>query len=174
MLEARARNPDIQLYALAWGWPGYLRVGTNATNPFVNLTLAADYLVSRVDIAQRNYSLDISFIGCWNEMFFGPYSFICVLRSALDIAGYSSTKIVVADMYVDRWNVVDALASNETVTAAVWGIEHHDPGAVSPPEAQNLGLPLWASEDDSSGGLNGGACLARAINKNYVNGASKF
>lgn len=191
MVAARARNPALQLYALAWGWPGYLRNGTNATNPFTDFALAADYLTSWLDIARHSYNLTIDFIGVWNgegcagcaftaalnprlcaEMFFGPYTFMPTLRAALDAAGHNSTKLVVADDYVNRWGIVDALTSNETQRAAVWGVGVHYPGAASPPEAQALGLPLWASEDDSDGGVNGGACLARAINENYVNGLS--
>ena len=66
--------------------------------------------------------------------------------------------------------IVGVLASNATRKAAVWGVGVHYPGAQSPTEARALDLPLWAAEDNSDGGLNGGACLARAINENYVNG----
>jgi galactosylceramidase len=38
------------------------------------------------------------------------------------------------------------------------------------PPSQNLSKPLWASEDSSEGGSGGGACTARALNENYVNG----
>jgi galactosylceramidase len=170
MVQARARNPSIQLYALAWGWPGYLRNGTNATNPFTSGALVADYLISWLDVAKETYGLYIDFLGIWNEMYFGPYSFMQTLRAAMNAAGYNETKLVVADDYVNRWDIVDVLISNSTLKSAVWGVGVHYPGATSPLEAQALGLPLWASEDDSDGGLNGGACLARAINENYVNG----
>ena len=89
-----------------------------------------------------------------------------------------SLYMVAQDLYHDHifprlaWPT-PALAANATQRAAVWGVGVHYPGAASPLEAQSLGLPLWASEDDSSGGLNGGACLARAINENYVNGQSE-
>jgi galactosylceramidase len=33
-----------------------------------------------------------------------------------------------------------------------------------------LSKPLWASEDNSEGGIGGGACAARALNENYVQG----
>ena len=170
MVEARKRNPAIQLYALAWGWPGYLRKGTKSNNPFTDFALVADYLTSWLDIAQKNYNLTIDFIGIWNEMYSGPYDFIPYFRKALDSAGFVSTKVIVADAYGNRWGIAGSLAINATRKAAVWGIGAHYPGAQSSPEARALDLPLWASEDNSLGGLSGGECLARAINENYVNG----
>ena len=103
MVEARKRNPAIQLYALSWGWPGYLRKGTKATNPFTDFNLAADYLTSWLDIANKSYNLTIDFIGIWNEMYFGPYDFLPFFRKALDTAGFANTKLIVADDYVNRW-----------------------------------------------------------------------
>ena len=41
---------------------------------------------------------------------------------------------------------------------------------IAPLCPQNLSKPLWASEDNSEGGPGGGACAARALNENYVQG----
>lgn len=62
------------------------------------------------------------------------------------------------------------VAASPALQAAVHTIGVHYPGSKSTPVAQNLSKPLWASEDNSEGGMGGGACAARALNENYVNG----
>ena len=126
MVEARSRNPSIQLFALAWGWPGYLRNGTNATTPFTNYGLLADYLTTWLDIARDNYNLTIDYLGIWNECYFGPYDFITSLRASLDATGHQSTRIIVADDYVNRWGIV-----NGACRASGSVVVHGGPGLVS-------------------------------------------
>jgi len=169
MAEARRRNPAIELFALAWGWPGYLRAGSDAKTPWTDRALTADYVVSWVALAASAHNLSIDFVGIWNESGY-DLDYISVLREALDAGGFHATKIVAADMYVARWSIADALAANATLRSAVHAVGVHYPGAQSTPAARNLSLPIWSSEDDSGGGQGGAACLARAINENYVNG----
>jgi galactosylceramidase len=168
--EAKRRNPAVALYALAWGWPGYLRAGqASARTPWTDRALTAEYVTSWVALAASAHNLTVDAVGIWNESGY-DLEYIPILRAALDAAGFASTRIIAADMYVGRWSIADALAANATLRRAVWGVGVHYPGAQSTPAAQGLGLPLWASEDNSGGGLGGGACLARAINENYANG----
>ena len=57
MVEARKRNPDIILGALAWAWPGYIGQGT--ASPWTNVTLAAGYLVDWMKGARDTYNLTV-------------------------------------------------------------------------------------------------------------------
>jgi galactosylceramidase len=53
MKEAKARNPDIILYALPWAWPGWLKVN-GSNNPLLdNTNKTADYVAKWVDGEQR-------------------------------------------------------------------------------------------------------------------------
>lgn len=71
MQEAKARNPNITLFALPWTWPGYLMGDTGAHgargNPWSNLSLTADYVVSWIAGARSEYGLEIDYVGIWNE-----------------------------------------------------------------------------------------------------------
>ena len=72
MREAKARNPNITLYALPWTWPGYLMGDTGARgargNPWSNLSATADYVVSWIAGARSEYGLEIDYVGIWNEV----------------------------------------------------------------------------------------------------------
>ena len=66
--EAKARNPDIETYALAESWPRW--VANNSKNPPGPLDLpelAAEYIVSWVAGAREVHNLTIDWVGLWNE-----------------------------------------------------------------------------------------------------------
>ena len=55
MKAAKARNPNIVLYALPWAWPGWLRGDSNSsTNPLLdNTNVTADYVARWIDGAAK-------------------------------------------------------------------------------------------------------------------------
>ena len=57
MKEARARNPDIKLYGLPWGWPGWLDPAATpdkqAKNPFADPKVTANYTLAWLLGAKR-------------------------------------------------------------------------------------------------------------------------
>ena len=71
MKEARARNPDIKLYGLPWGWPGFLDPSATpdkqAQNAFVHPNVTANYTLAWLRGAKKTHNLDIDYIGQWNE-----------------------------------------------------------------------------------------------------------
>ena len=78
MQEARARNPQITLYGLPWGFPAWLgegdakqRQGTALSKPSAKDGVpggdAADYMVAWVGCAAK-HNLTIDVLGVWNEM----------------------------------------------------------------------------------------------------------
>ena len=68
MKEAKARNPNIKLYALPWAWPGWLRNGS-ANNPLLdNTALTAAYVVDWIEGAHSVHNLTIDYVSVWNEM----------------------------------------------------------------------------------------------------------
>jgi hypothetical protein len=86
MQQAKARNPNIKLYGLAWGAPGWIGGGNFWSTDMVN------YLVSWLNCA-KSKGLAINYLGGWNERGYniGWYE---QLRSALNSDGYSGMQIV--------------------------------------------------------------------------------
>src|SRR5262249_8443583 len=171
MREAKARNPEIKLYGLAWGAPGW--VGGGRQTFFTRR--AIHYLLSWLGCA-REHGLEIDYLGGWNEH--GHVrSWYEQLRSALDGAGYAAVKVVAAD---DGWRIARDLASDASFARAVDVIGVHYPcsggymgdafSCRSPASARRTGKPLWASENGAQPSTAGSAARARAGSPGYVDG----
>ena len=180
MKEARARNPEIKLYGLSWGAPGWIGDG----NYFSKDNL--DYHIKWLKGAKEVHGLDIEYMGIWNEHA-AESDWIVQLRQAMDDAGFASTAIVATDQ--GGWPICDEMVANETLRDAVAVIGSHYPeqgvftgvgkkfpqAQPTPASCQELNehhnKSLWTSEgwnlayvDDWAGGLN----LASTVNRNYV------
>jgi Glycosyl hydrolase family 59 len=171
MAEAKARNPDIKLYGLAWGAPGW--VGGGKQRFFTRGAIG--YLLSWLACA-RGHGLRIDYLGGWNEHGYAK-SWYEQLRSALDAAGYETVKVVAAD---DGWAVADDVAFDSTFARAVDVIGVHYPcsggaggdaySCRSPAAARRSGKPLWASENGSEPFITGSPAMARSISRGYLDG----
>jgi hypothetical protein len=167
MEAAKARNPNIKLYALAWGAPGWIGGGNFWSTDMIN------YLVSWLGCAS-SHGLTINYLGGWNERGYniGWYE---QLRSTLNADGYSGVQIVGADT---DWTVANDLVSNSAFSQAVQIVGSHYPCGwmttqTSCPSSSNAvatGKPLWASENGSQDYNNGAAAMARADNRDYLDG----
>ena len=189
MLHAKARNPNIELYALPWNFPGWLGVGSPGCNPdprtnfvghgdgdtapcdiFFNRSRTANYIVEWVQCASTR-TLSIDWVGVHNEAAWDP-EYIMILRQALDERGFHTTKITAPDG--DIGPVAAYLTRNATVRAAVASLSSHYPGInghrSASGNASNLGMPLAASEDYSTySDSNGAGCWARTLVLNARN-----
>ncbi len=116
MEQAKALNPNIKLYGLAWGAPGWL--GSFFSTATIN------YLVSWLNCA-KSHNLTISYLGGWNERGYN-ISWYEQLRSTLNADGYSSVQIVGAD---SDWSIATDIANNSTFANAVSIIGVHYPCA---------------------------------------------
>src|SRR5581483_2711801 len=175
MQQAKARNPNIKLYGLAWGAPGW--IGTTGapvwdTNNRIWSQDMVNYLIAWIKGAQSQYNLTIDYIGGWNERGYNK-QFYEALHAAIAANGLS-TKVVGADT---DWGVADAMSSDSTFNASVDIVGAHYPcgylGAESScsttSNALNLGKQLWASENGSEDYNSGAQAMARAINRGYIN-----
>lgn len=164
MKEAKARNPDIKLYGLAWAFPGW--VGNHSGSPFDFPDLTARYLVEWVSGAKKQYDLDIDYLGIWNERS-SDSVFVQTLRKALNAAGITGTKIVVKDGGND---ICNDLAKDKAYRDAVDIVGLHYPSDFKDYSVcQSLGKPIWSSEESSSyDDMNGAACWGRIINSHWV------
>ncbi|MFD8686314.1 ricin-type beta-trefoil lectin domain protein [Streptomyces sp. NPDC059651] len=164
--QAKARNPDIGLYGLAWAAPGWINGGFWSTDTI-------NYLISWLDCAKQ-HDLNIKYLGGWNERGHDVNWFI-QLRSALNSAGYSGVRLVADD---SGWGVADDMANNKAFNDAVSIIGAHyscnggDGGDArtcsSSSAAKNNGKPLWDSENGSQDMNTGAPALIRAITRGYT------
>jgi hypothetical protein len=177
MREARRRNPRIALSGLAWGVPGWLDGGFWSRDTIT-------YHLAWLDCARR-HGLAIDYLGGWNESEDFDADWFVALKHALREAGHHAVKLIAADGWgedlPERWKVADAMAADPAFYDAVDVVSVHYPcgqqfnGAPydhgpSTPTAQGLGKPLWAGEQGSQRYDIGGAPLARAINRVYIDG----
>ena len=178
MTQAKARNPNIKLYGLAWGAPGW--IGTtgapvyDTNNRFWSQDMV-NYYVNWIKGAKSVHNLTIDYIGGWNERGYNK-AFYENLKSALKANGLS-TLVVGAD---SDWSVAAAMASDSTFKNAIDIVGVHYPctggdggsntSCPSTSSALSLGKQLWASENGSQDENNGAFAMARAINRGYIDG----
>ena len=170
MGQAKARNPNIKLYALAWAAPGWTgSFWSQATIGYVVQWLACARLHGlTIDYVAGNQN-EAPYVKSWTES----------LRSALDLAGFSGTQIVMSDDgdTPGNWPVASDVASDPAFGAATAVLGEHDVcgyptngnQCLSTATARGVGKPLWASELGAIDGATGAANMARAEIRGYPN-----
>jgi hypothetical protein len=164
MKEAKRRNPNIQLSALAWDFPGWLKEADSQA--------AADYLVKFLEGNKKVHGLDIDYIGIWNETKM-PYEFIKTLRRTLLAHGLKTR--LIADDLVNTWAIAETLEKDPELRDAIDVVSTHYPHFQSTPVARGVGKPIWSTEDGPWGdswataGRQSGP-YAEVLNRNYIEG----
>lgn len=167
MEQAKARNPDIKLYGLAWGAPGWIGGGNFWSTDMTT------YLLSWLGCAKQ-HGLSIDYLGGWNERGYN-ISWYEQLRGALNSNGYGNVKLVAAD---SDWSVAGDINSDPAFAASVSVIGTHYPcgyrssqsNCSVPSAAASSGKALWASENGSDDYNGGAQAMARGINRGYIDG----
>ncbi len=169
MKEAKKRNPDIVLDALAWSAPSWIGNGVYFSDDMI------EYIVQFIKGAKSSHQLAIDYVGIRNE---SPYEipWIKKLKKTMRSQGLS-TKIVAADQGMfgspdatpelrrriaagettTNWKLIDEILSDDkdpmrdpdlpAGREAVDVVGVHYPSYCSTPGAQASGIPLWNSED---------------------------
>jgi glycosyl hydrolase family 59/F5/8 type C domain-containing protein/glycosyl hydrolase family 59 (putative galactocerebrosidase) len=166
--EAKARNPDIRIYAVAWGAAGWLEGGYWTAD-------GVEYLMSWVDCAEQR-GVTVDYLAGRNESGYDR-DFSVALDQALADRGYA-TEVVAADDHTppDYWQVADDLAADPEFAAAVDVLGSHDVCHWRTPyehcdvsdAALATGKPLWNSEQSTEDYADWAMPLARAMNRNYL------
>ena len=171
--QAVARNPNIILMGLQWDAPGWIG---SVWNP-KDIT----YLIDWLNCA-KSHGLHISYIGGWNEHGYNV-AWTELLRNTLDLDGYNSVQIVMADSFpgphyqpARTFQVASTAAADPAFKAALGAIGVHDTcghptngfKCFSTPTARHLGLLIWETEVGSLKGNVAAADLARTINNGYI------
>lgn len=166
--EAKKRNPNIKLFGLQWGAPGWVGNMWSQDN--------ADYLVSYLKGLKNVWGYDMDYIGGnQNENFNGTTQqardyIVNILRPTLNNNGLSNVKIVSPDILSTDWAFANQILNDQPLKNAVTAIGYHYVNSTSTSNAQNSGLPLWESEGWTGiGDWNGAYSLAKEMNLNYVN-----
>lgn len=166
MQEAKKRNPNIKLFCLPWGFPGWIGKGTN--DPYTDPQQTANYVVKWIRGAKTVYNLTIDYVGIWNERHYN-IQYIKTLRKTLDGNGFENTQIVAPDDF--GWSIAYDIKKDQDLYNMIHAIGSHYPGTMSTEFAQKTKKSLWASEDYSTFNDEvGGGCWARILNQNYVDG----
>jgi len=167
MKEAKARNPEIRTYALAWGVPGWIGNGTFYSKD--NIV----YQVSWLQCIKDSYSIEVDYIGIWNEMHWGASWYVYELADAIKAAGLK-TKLVLLDAVsgVDA-DFLAQFKQDEKLQQLSAAVGLHYPCQATPELLDALkphpNTRFWASEELSTVADWGGAgCWGRMINQNFV------
>ncbi len=168
MEEAKKRNPEIQLYALAWGTPGWVG-DTFWTDDTI------DYLLSWLDLA-HDKGFVIDYIGGWNERLWNADWYI-KFGQAID-RRFPHTKVVAADDVHEPWAIAIEMTKNRALREAVDIVGVHSPcgwrteykECRTPDEVRTLPNPLWNTEHSSMTHDWGAMPMARAMNRLYTQG----
>jgi len=165
MKEAKKRNPNIRLMALAWDFPAWIKDVCSQS--------AADYLVNYIKGAKKVNNLDIEYIGLWNETKTCK-EFPIILRKALNANGLQNVKIIADDIPWD-WSIAATMKANKELYDAVDIVCTHYPRYESTQTAKEIGKPIWSTEDGPwtdgwamSGQFSGP--WAKILNQNYIFG----
>lgn len=175
MEQAKKRNPNIKLYGLAWGAPGWIGNPDNAPGggDFWSQDMI-DYLTTWLGCA-RQHGLSIDYLGGWNERGY-DIPWYEKLHAAL-AARHLPVRIVAADSGLDVAGDVlndPEFARSVDVVGVHYPCEGGDGGSAnscpSSADAQATGKPLWASENGSLDENSGAGALIRSITRGYLDG----
>ena len=145
--QAVALNPNLKLYGLQWGAPGWVG-GTGPDGPTLFTAADRQYLIDWLNCARQN-GLTISYLGGWNERDKGDNAtWFGDLRQDLNANGYQNVQIVAGDS--SGWNYttgsdVSILGVHDNCGYPT-GTDGPNTVCSSSAAAQSSGKPLWGSE----------------------------
>lgn len=164
--QAKLRNPNIKLYALAWTAPGWIGNGKFWSQDMIN------YLLTWMDCAHA-HGLKIDYLGGWNERGFNK-TWYENLHAAL-AAKHPTTQLVGDD---SGWDVAKAMAKDPAFAKSIdiigvhYSCEGGDGGNAnschSTQNAIDTKKALWDSESGSQDDNSGAGPLIRAITRGYI------
>lgn len=171
MEQAKKRNPDIKLYALVWGTPGWFTGGKWSQD---QVTYTEDWL----ECADQ-HGLHIDYLGGGNESYDPPppASYFKALHAALSMS-HPDTEIVATDEHAppDYFAVATRMKADPAYAASADIPGEHDvcvwrslyDHCHANQDALDSGKPLWNSEQSTQTAGDGAGPLARAMNRDYI------
>lgn len=98
MVDAKQRNPSIQLGALPWTFPGWLDTKNppGHKSPWTDINATATYIINWLKGARDVYNVTLDYLGGWNERGHSM-AYFQLMRQMLDANGFQSTQLVCGD-----------------------------------------------------------------------------
>eukprot|EP00913_Durusdinium_trenchii_P018943 g17801.t1 len=183
--EAKARNPAIRTYALAWGVPGWIgngtffseELGSQGSYRTVPCILFVDtlqdnifYHVSWLTCIKERYNIDIDYIGLWNEMPWGDAWYEAQLGTQLVLLDQASGAI--------STDFLGFFSRDQRFQELVAAVGLHYPCTPDQKLLDTLAAHprtrFWSSEERlgrnrrQNQATYGAGCWGRMINQNYV------
>lgn len=134
--EAKKRNPNITVSALAWGEPHWVGDGNFLSEEGVN------YHINFIQGARKYHNVTVDYVGIWNEEKWDA-AYIKLLRRRLDDNGLQHVKIVATD---GGWDIATAMSKDSQLNDSVDVVGIHSECTTTPSVALTL---LWKSEQGS-------------------------
>jgi len=167
MQEAKARNPKIRTFGLAWGVPGWIGNGSFFTNDNIR------YHVSWLQCIKETYKFEVDYIGVWNEMPWGEVWYVRDLAKEIKAQGLATRLVLLDAIHGVDEGFMKLFTKDPDFRDLVDAVGLHYPCESFAPLAETLKphkqTRFWASEELSTVADWGGAgCWGRMINQNYV------
>jgi hypothetical protein len=150
--QAVALNPNLELYGLQWGAPGWVGQPTSSGGTTLFTTADITYLIDWLNCAKQD-GLTISYLGGWNERDYNGANatWYSELRTALNNAGYKNVQIVAGDSGgSSSWEYTSdsdiAILGAHDNCGYPTGTAGPNTVCSSTAAAQASGKPLWGSE----------------------------
>jgi galactosylceramidase len=177
MREAKRRNPNLSLDAVAWSAPGWIGDGDFWSQDM------ADYYASWLRVLRDVHGLELDAIGCRNEKGVS-IEFAKQLKATLDKAGFGSVALHAFDNWTaDKFDFIEDLKKDPEAAEAVDVIGVHvmyggeGSGSTSGARAwaAEAGKPIWNTEDHVyRPGFDCLISIVECFNENYLlHGATK-
>lgn len=168
--EAVARNPAIKIMLTPMGFPGWLRFGSSATDPYTQPDATAAYVAQYISLFQTSYGVTVGYVGVWGSQAAttttAQIGYIKSLRAALDSAGLTAVQVVCADQ--GDWSCADAAVADPALAGAVGVVGNS--GLAPSQSAVTTGKPVWSTSFGKYTTTAAGAiALSRDILQSYVN-----
>jgi galactosylceramidase len=176
--EARARNPQIKIWSLSWGVPGWIGGETigEPDDDYDDWYWTEDnihYQIQWLKCLRDQYGVQSDFIGIWNERPQGSADYVIQLREALDASDFSHVGITIE---ADWEPFIKHILTNTTLNTSVAAASAHYPcnATVNSAIARQAHKKFWAGEDtpdDSAGpggNWSGAGCWGRKLNQHWI------
>ncbi len=176
--QAKALNPHLQIYGLQWNAPAWVG-GTQGGWTQADI----GYIIDWMNCAAK-YGVKVDYIGGWNEHL--PHGITAAimdwfihLRTALNSAGYKSTKIVAVDSFAKvskPGDVSGFLPGHPAFRKAVAVLGYHNlcrypatgNNCAVPAAARKSGKPIWESEIGALRETTGVPAMARSLVNAFI------
>lgn len=162
--EARRRNPNIVIWSLSWGVPGWIGNGTSSSY-YTDDNI--DYQIGWLQCLRHEYNVESNYIGLWNERPQGSVEYVTKLRKAMDQNGFQDVGITIEATWQ---RLVDKVLEDPTFNQSVAAATMHYPCNRTCLSAQQAHKKVWAGEDTPTPFQNwtAASCWGRKLNQHFL------